>query len=1084
MVHSARKVILVLLLLLWAGALLVGNSPAPGKSDHPDRIAWADGSVLNSLLKTLNLDYAWPTFGGNDVKGLIFRGGATMIAVFALVAWGLSLRRRPARGRDVGDDAGGANGRVGRSPGVSFAERDELLRAADAEPPADAGAVGHAIPWRHPTPSAWVLIALAGYFAWTGLAAFWSHAPRESVVWVARAGFLAALATAVGLSLNRTLTRVAAGGWVALASVCCVLELWYRHERGPWRPLQLFMGDSKELAGVLLPALVIALGGVVRRIDRLILPRCEDDRSARTAAGLALLLALGGLMGGTVRLCSTGAMLATAIALPVGLGVFAALLVDGKKRWAMLAAGAAVSVGLLLAIGDGRTRVTPSPATDGRLTARHYQPDEPLVESAQWEMAARLFAARAVVGHGGEGFRLLADGVAAERAESDPRWADRPVADAGSLWLEQLTDFGAVGIALLAVVAALLWSALTRAAVACRRGEHRWLLAGLAGGLAAMGVQEFFASSMAQWVFPAVAAGWAGLVVAAVRWSGREERGRGDDEYRWGFYHGGLSFLAGALMVLVAVGTIVAQDWRAARNYYRATVDDPTEISALAGELQELAPRPSPTSQQDDRADLREQAEPLARRFQDAIVRRQERAAMAARWTMSTPLRLAALRLQAAAIVDPVSWSIERAARQQWAIRLNGGRAGAVDVHTSGLWVDEIEKARVLHATIRRVHPQAPDDAAVAMARLRLMAFQGRALTGWHAQVIASEMRESLKSAAALLDEHLADRPNDLEGVLMRCAIGDPMELAVKYLGDVGQVFDATRFVRYAGVAIPTPQRLVLLADGIRDAGLEWTRLSDAGRSQGRSAGSLPALMMPAQFYDALARLEHEMSSQDWRQVADRAIQAEARLAAGSADLLVEDPQARRAPQMFRLLAERALLAHLVLGRQGLVGLPGQTDYLAEARGWLARAVAMYDRDGRRFALQRVILHLELAQLAWQQAGGPADEAMGHLRGALEALDEVDRSHRPGAERAAAVLATFLLAEQGRDDAAMGWYERSGYRQAGSLARFHDFLARNWRAWLAAPPPSPTTQPESPTTQPEPLWPEHRYPADSLIMRF
>lgn len=1100
MVYNARRLIVILLLLMLAGVFLLMNPPEPS-GDMPDLRAWADGSVLQWLINVLSLGHEFPTASSLAIKSLIFRGGVTVLAVFALVAWGLSIRRdsRPAHEdseSELDDPAPLATNGVGSD------EREQLLdESIDAEPDEPGRRdllFGRPIAWRHPGGLGWALILMGCFLLWTAASVYWSHAGSFTITWSEQFAFVAVLAAAIGLTLSRRQVRTFAGGWLVIATLAGGLLLWHQTERAPDWPLRLFTQDPRELAGVFLPVMLLAAVIAAERLARLLFPASADDRRGGGVAAFVALLLSAALLGLVIFRCGEAAAWTAGASACIGLATVLVILT--RRSWRMLSiAGlaAALLLAAWLAVASPSADI-PAVATEKPPTSL---PEKPVADHGRWAIAGQIFAGSPVIGRGGWGFRLLADSHAAEMARTDPRLADVQISDAGNQWLELLVDFGIVGVLMVAAALGLLLAAAGRAVGRSPWRRHRFLLAGLAGGLAAMLAHQLFASSLDGYVFPAVLGTWVGLVAAAARWSQRPLPEKGLDEYRWGFYPGGLTFLAGALMVATAVGFLVVQDWIAARNYYRAAMVDGRRSEQLRQEINDrvnaectrisqLVARRLGSDGKVAEGDLDFTDPQLFLRLEELsalTASRRASALQASHYSMQPQIQYASMEVMSDALVQLVQVQVEmkqRARQMLSPVLARFGRAfGPVETTTSGKWAQDMDGALLTCTEMDRIHPAHPAGIGPKMARIQMLNVRGRALANVANPVIQQEMLKSLETAGQLLDAHLKIRPTDLPGVLFRLTLSDPRSVAGELMLPSTAV---ERLIQRAGLNLTAERRLEMLRDAQRDHGLiggnseRWLRLG--GKVVGRPIWS----PMPGRFYDELADLERVLDPEAWERLLTDAAAGELRALSdvNSSEVALADPgkdeHVRNAPQTFCLFAERELLRNHILMRDGVRGWPGGSTWLQRADDWLARAGALYKLWPEHFALQRIMVALRRAQLAWAMEGAGSEKSMSHLSDARAMLDQVDRAHYLTARRAIAVVAMFLHAEREESAVALEWARRTGYLGNNSLETFRKEIATEWQGWLLPTPARkderdeieagkiPATQPEAAKTS---LWP-------------
>lgn len=1016
MVQTGRRIVWTLLLVTLVGALALNSAPPPGDEGR---------GVVAAIRSALSLGYQLPTEPTSGIKALVLRGGVTAMAVVAMIAGGLSIRRRPEPG---------GRGQRDRRPD---AERAALLGDCVDESPGWTGQ------WTGPR---WALLLSLAWLAWAVLASRWSHAPREAVGYAGHFLFLVTLAAVVACVLDRRMVQRTARVWLAVLALATVLVLASGDTDTTAAPL---LAGRGELLGLLLAGGVLAgvklAGGVAEM-------RYPDDSPTRGAVGrwfwrtlfcLAVVVLI-------VWLASRGDGLRFVLfAMASVAGVATAGILLTRRLWrAGWVAGGIVATGSLLFMW-GAADALPSL---GPKTLPMFMGDQPFPhDRGQALVASELITQRPIVGHGGWGGRLLADDVAAQCSASNPRWTGRTFRSLGSFWREQWVDLGAVGLTLLAGALLAVVLSAGRAIRRCPWRPHRYLTAALAGGLVAMAVWEFFDDSLCGEAFAATFAAWAGLTLASARWATRPLPEPGHNEYVLGFYRGGIFFLTGAAVVLATVGYIVVEDWRAGRAIAQVAQTDLPAARAAGGQIERyLASDPLAARRPASRFAFATQSNIR----NDAMAAAMARLQRATRWSIDPGPRLAALAQRADLELELATWHADE---QSAALRAG---ADPVPLAVTAAWADALIAAAAARLERDRIRPIGPAGSAQWLATMHLMIARIRGLSYWpttgpdHADrnaILLRQMAQQTAAARARLDARLAVNPHDLPVALLRESLADRQLLADR-LG--APPVAANWLWAEAKVELSPAQRLRLLRDAIRDFGAVWAE--PIGWSLVIAPPGWENLALPLN--RALVRMERDLplAADAWKTMLDDADSTYADCMSGRAERQ-ETPEADMLDpsQTYRLAAELAMVRHEGRARAGATTPPALAhDELADADRWLEKA-------GGRSAMQRVIVALQRAQLAWYR--GDERGVMLNLIDADSAVQAVPPGPRRSAAEAIAVVRAFVLAEQGQFQQAGEWFAPVSARKWMDLSRMHRELRTAWRGWLSPPPsPAPTSQPGGP----------------------
>lgn len=416
-----------------AGSFLLTSPP---RISHEEAIPFSPGSPLKFACTLLACNYALATPQGVAIKQLVFH--LALAAAAAIVVLGAAFARRG----------------------------QPWLPPATAEGPAPAGW------WQRldaPT-SAQLLLGLMA--VWALAAIGWSHAPK--VTWGSAALLVLGIAWAVLVAhgLRADSAKVVAVGLVAAATLTAAVGIWYHYQRLPTQRLGYPIGNPLFLGACLIPPILLTLSATADRLRRL-------ARSPRATPLIALAFAVValGVMGYAFGLAESRGPL---VGLAAGLVTLALLALP--RRWAPPAAAGIVVVGLIVGGLYARGQLsTPDYSRSATLRARLYA----------WQAAGELARNNPLVGFGPGIFPLLANDLLVEQRIRDPAvLAGSELAHAHSEPLELLTEYGAVGLALILIAIALTvwasWQGLGRAV----DGEVGWLLKGSLAALVALLVEE------------------------------------------------------------------------------------------------------------------------------------------------------------------------------------------------------------------------------------------------------------------------------------------------------------------------------------------------------------------------------------------------------------------------------------------------------------------------------------------------------------------------------------------------------------------------------------------------------------------
>jgi O-antigen ligase/tetratricopeptide (TPR) repeat protein len=446
--HEFRPVHVVMMVLCLLGLLGVCLLSSAEKAQAlPDgAIEWHPDSPLLAIVELLNLRNLQPTLRGVAVKNLVHgvaSGAGIIVAALGLVF--LARGAAPVGAETVIDldevAAGETSGRRAK-------------RHVDA------------------TRTAQALLAL--FLAWSATSALWSHAPEFSWRATALLAIQAVWALALAWGLNRRAARWAANGLLAVLTVTAGLAWAYHRERNPTLRASYPIGNPLLLAGVLIPAILLAIttvaGGVIgvarRRPVRGIL-LVIAGLSAVAVAGYVFKLT--GSRGPLVGLAA---------------GLLALVFFAGSKRVKQVAIGVAVIGLIAVAVRYYSTRYADS--ATGRSTSIR-------VRLFAWDYALQLIAERPLAGLGQGGYSLTADSLATGAdALADPAALEYRIGSAHSEYLEVAADLGSIGLVLWVAALGLTWLGAYRAIPEITVAGQRRALIALVAAHVGLCVAELF----------------------------------------------------------------------------------------------------------------------------------------------------------------------------------------------------------------------------------------------------------------------------------------------------------------------------------------------------------------------------------------------------------------------------------------------------------------------------------------------------------------------------------------------------------------------------------------------------------------
>jgi O-antigen ligase len=467
--RASHVIMLAIALVALAGVALLTS--ADKTQALPDgAVAWRPDSPLLAIVEILNLQNRQPTVRGTAIKYLVHglaSGAGLMVAILGLVA-------------------------LGR----------QASTAADAETVIDIEKVA-ARPGgtekRHVDPTRTAQALLLAYLAWAFLSATWSHAPGFSVRGATLVAIQAAWAFALGFGLNRRAATWAGNALLAVLSVTAVVAIAYHRERNPTLRASYPIGNPLLLAGVLIPALVLAAAMMVKALT--------DVRRGKVLRGIAM------VAYALVAALATGYAfkLAASRGPAVGLGIAALgiMYFAGGKRWKIAATALAI-IGLVFVASKFYAARDASSATGRSTTIR--------VRLHSWDYGLQLLAANPLRGAGQGAYALTAERfVTPEDVLADPEGEEYRFSNAHCEWLEVGGELGSIGLVLVISALGLTLLGVARTAPTVVVPQQRWTLIGLGAALVGLCAAEAFSVGLRLEGFPLVFYTVLGLVWALTR---------------------------------------------------------------------------------------------------------------------------------------------------------------------------------------------------------------------------------------------------------------------------------------------------------------------------------------------------------------------------------------------------------------------------------------------------------------------------------------------------------------------------------------------------------------------------------------
>ena len=523
----AHVVMIVLVCAIIAGGGLL-LSAAESRTLVDGARPWQEGSVLQSVVAFLCLNYTQPTLHAGAIKSLILGIGAGLAALVL----GVSLMVRP-----FAEEAPSDAEMIEAVPeGESLTEQPRKAHIA-------------------PLLAAQVFAGL--YLLWSFASARWSAAPQLAIGGSVLLAVQFLWALAIGNGLSPRAARIASRAIVVVSAITSAVAIWYFYGRNPVIRAKFPYGNPLFLAACLIPGIALTLGLLMEKLAAGL-----KEGLGRSAGWVVTGLVTLGLCVWAFKLTGSPGPLSTfhqtasraALLGLVGGGIAALFFaLRGGARWISVAAGVGV---LILGWTMYRSSGDDSYGRETSLRLREYA----------WDYAMKMYGDRRFIGHGQGGFALKGDSYVEQDVYDAPTVFTSRIAHAHSEWLEVLADLGSIGFVLISAVLVLTLRAGMLALMARPPPGQRWALIGLLGALVGLIVEESFSVGLRVTGVPTMFYTVLGLIWALSGTGTTSPVGRLP---RGGPIRKGVGLLVCGLGLAAMIASQL--DFTAARNLYRIT---------------------------------------------------------------------------------------------------------------------------------------------------------------------------------------------------------------------------------------------------------------------------------------------------------------------------------------------------------------------------------------------------------------------------------------------------------------------------------------------------------------------------------